>query len=354
MARLGRPDAVVAALLRARRACAAPCRARPDATVDLHDRDRNPALDRSVKRCAVQRALVGALVAEELLELGDQLVARRQVADRANGSSAGSACSHAASSWRSMAACSGFWAISSSSRARVAAARRRQVAERQRQVADPGQRLDQRQAAGRERHRGRQVVGDLRPQAEGRDAPARGSPARWRPGCRRGSRATPAGSRRSARLRRRRGARHAGRPGVGRGERVGAEADAHAHAEVERQGHDLVGEPVPQAVGLGADQQQQLVAVDVGGGPQLDLGQVSPQDAVVQVDDGPAGPVVEQVVGREPGDRDRVELRRRAPRPPRRRPGRRRSSPRARARAPARRGRVVRSARRAPCAPLVG
>ena len=95
--------------------------------------------------------------------------------------------------------------------------------------------------------------------------------------------------------------------------------------------------------------------VDVGGGPQLDLGpRQAPQHPVDQVDDRPAGPVVEQVVGREAGDRDRVELRRPAPRPRRRRTGRRRSSPRARARGPARRGRVVRSARRAPCAPLVG
>ena len=78
--------------------------------------------------------------------------------------------------------------------------------------ADLGQRLDQGQAARRVGHGRRHVVGDLRPQAQRRDAPLVAAPARSRPAPRRGSRARPAGSPASASRAVEARAGHAGRP----------------------------------------------------------------------------------------------------------------------------------------------
>ena len=95
---------------------------------------------------------------------------------------------------------------------------------------------------------------------------------------------------------------------MGRGGRVGPEPDAEPHVEVEGEADHVVDEVVPGPVGLAADQEEQLVALEVGGGPQLERGPgEAPLHAVDHVDRRAAGPVVEQLVGVEAGDGDRVE-----------------------------------------------
>ena len=60
------------------------------------------------------------------------------------------------------------------------------------------------------------------------------------------------------------------RPGVRRAGGVGAQADHEADAELGGQSDDVVAERLPPVVRLRPHQQQDVVAVAVGGGEQLD------------------------------------------------------------------------------------
>ena len=67
-----------------------------------------------------------------------------------------------------------------------------------------------------------------------------------------------------------------GRPGVGDRRRVGAEADDHADVEPLGEVGDLAGEGLPLVVRFGADQQQEVVAVEVDAACNSMDGQVRP------------------------------------------------------------------------------
>ena len=109
---------------------------------------------------------------------------------------------------------------------------------------------------------------------------------------------------------RRRGRRQQRRAGVGRGERIGAEGDHPGHAELAGQFADRRGEPVPRHVRLRTAEQQHVVALRIAA--DLDLGgqpHESGVDAVAQLEQGTAGPVVDEHVAVERDQRRRPALR---------------------------------------------
>ena len=152
------------------------------------------------------------------------------------------------------------------------------------------------------------VVGDLRPEPERRDAQL--VAAALQHGLHAGGHvegaAEQAGDR--CQLGRGRGDRHRDRAGVGDRGRVGAQADDHAGAEPLGQVERGLGEGPPRVVGLGAEQEQQVVAGFVDAGAQLEARpRQTGVHAVDQVHHGPAGAVIEQGVRVERGHGVRVD-----------------------------------------------
>jgi hypothetical protein len=90
--------------------------------------------------------------------------------------------------------------------------------------------------------------------------------------------------------------------------RVRTEADHQTRPEFHREIHDAPSEGAPRVIGLGADQQQQVVAIRVARCLQLDgrPGE-STDDAINQVHRRAAGAVIEQLVAVEDGDGGGVE-----------------------------------------------